>query len=258
MNKNVYRLCGARCRTLHTCPVWFGLLCFVQQLETTKWFGGKPTITKDGAWSGSTPKWVAAQKLRVNFYFWVSIFFLLRGNFIHPRQPPKSFGPFGPPCKCSKIHVFSHLSVFLAFLAILDPLKKFLGLPKHLRRYQKIISTSIVDIFNQNIQFSALQWFGTKIPLNVESSKLTFYFCSGSQSKQLWALFSLSLSYSQIAPNWGIVKYISSAGRGVCNRLLNHLGISKHLKGLLCQDHLIVCRHFFQYWLLRLRIKIAF
>ena len=122
------RVPAMRCTVPHTAHV-SSLVCFVQQLETTKWFGGKPTITKDGAWSGSTPKWVAAQKLRVNFYFWVSIFFLLRGNFIHPRQPPKSFGPFGPPWKCSKIHVFSHLSLFLAFLAILDPPKNFQWYP---------------------------------------------------------------------------------------------------------------------------------
>ena len=76
--------------------------------------------------TNSEPK---SQKLRVNFYFWVSIFFLLCGAFIHPRQPPKSFGPFGPPWKCSKIHVFSHLSLFLAFLAIVDPSKKIPVIP---------------------------------------------------------------------------------------------------------------------------------
>ena len=76
--------------------------------------------------TNSEPK---SQKLRVNFYFWVSIFFLLRGSFIHPRQPPKSFGPFGPRWKYSKIHVFSHLSLFLAFLAIVDPSKKFPVIP---------------------------------------------------------------------------------------------------------------------------------
>ena len=66
------------------------------------------------------PKWVAAQKLLLIFYFWFSFFFLLRGTFIHPRQLPKSFGPF---------HVFSHLSLFLAFLAILDPPKNFQWYP---------------------------------------------------------------------------------------------------------------------------------
>ena len=70
------------------------------------------------------PKWVAAQKLLLIFYFWFSFFFLLRGTFIHPRQPPKSFGPFGPSWKCYKIHVFFTLIPFSSFSSSSGPPQK--------------------------------------------------------------------------------------------------------------------------------------
>ena len=75
------------------------------------------------------PKWVAAQKLLLIFYFWFSFFFLLRGTFIHPRQPPKSFGPFGPSWKCYKIHVFFTLIPFSSFSSHSGPPKKFPVIP---------------------------------------------------------------------------------------------------------------------------------
>ena len=118
--------------------------------------------------------------LGVNFFPFVWCFYT-------PQTTPTKFWPLRPPLKVLQNPCFFTL---VPFSSSSGPAKIFSrGNPASVM-LAKIIFTSIFDIFNQNNKLSALQWFGTKIPLSVKSSKLAFYFSSESLSKQLWKCIS--------------------------------------------------------------------